>query len=133
MPISGQSTITTLNYQLLYSHVTVYLPCTYQGREQGRSAGRVFCAMAQGNKKYMEDYVVIDESEGATGQVLYAVFDGHGGDSSARYANDNLWSKIKSRKGSEDDVTQAIIYGFSRIHVEMREEMLKLKGAVYFI
>ena len=96
--------------------------------------GRVFCASAQGDRKYMEDYVVLDESEAAaTGQTFYAVFDGHGGDSAARYASDNLWSRIKSKKESEDDLTQAITYGFLSIHEEMRGLMSKFKGAAYFI
>ena len=89
---------------------------------------RVFCASVQGDRKYMEDYISLDESETATGQTFFAVFDRHGGDSAARYASNNLWSRIKSRKRSEDNLTQAITYGFLRIH----EEMSKLKGAAYF-
>lgn len=88
---------------------------------------RIFCASVQGDRKYMEDFVVLDESETATGQTFLAVFDGHGGDSAAKYASDNLWSRIKSKR-SGDDLTRAITYGFLRIH----EEMSKLKGAVYF-
>ena len=78
----------------------------------------------------MEDYFVLDESKAATRQTFFGVFDGHGGDSAARYASDNLWFRIKSREeGSEDDLTQAITCGFLRIH----KEMSKLKGTSTYI
>ncbi|XP_034230505.1 protein phosphatase 1D [Thrips palmi] len=93
---------------------------------------RVTCHGSRGDRKYMEDYFVLNyepsEDEHKLEFAFFGIFDGHGGKEAARFAKDRLMNFIVSDKrfwsDEDDDVCQAITSGYLQTHHAMWQDQV---------
>lgn len=70
---------------------------SYSGLFEGLSYG---VAVMQGRRPYMEDFSSVFEL--SNGMIVFCIFDGHGGEEVAKYANENIQKVLEENLNSEN-------------------------------
>jgi len=80
-------------------------------------------SLHKGNRRYMEDIAQIENRNDPEDGSFFAIFDGHGGRSAAKFTKKNLWRTLRSCQGFDSEepekLKEAIRDSFLKTHEKM--------------
>ena len=80
-------------------------------------------SLHKGNRRYMEDIAQIENRNDPEDGSFFAIFDGHGGRSAAKFTKKNLWKTLRGRQEFDSEepekLKEAIRDSFIKTHEKM--------------